>query len=266
MFKAIFLFFILAPLTLSNFAFALTLNFVYPEGEGDASAAAPYLADFFDYVKSKTGLDIQGEYYNDENEAVEVLKSGKTDFAVVSPEFFTQYKDDLVLDPLLKTVPSYASGPYEKYYILAGENMVPSQYAAQRGAAALYASQSYQSDFIETLIKESTELRNVTFNLQQTPQILKILKDVAERKDTAFLLLSGYEYSVLERLKSSSPIFNNLKLVYESPEFPSSPLVRVGNAVQQGELIKIKKALLGMDKDPQGKAVLSRIRMSHFAE
>lgn len=251
---------------LSDFAFALTLNFVYPEGEGDSAAAAPYLLDFFDYIKSKTGLDVQGGYYNDEDEAIEALKLGKTDFAIVSPEFFTEHKTDLVLDPLLKTVPSYASGPYEKYYVLAGENMMPSQCAMKRDAVALYASRSYEPVFIEALVKESSELRNIAFNLQQTPQLLKILKDVAERKDTAFLLLSGYEYSVLEKLKSSNSVFNNLKLVYESSKLPSSPLVRVGNAIKQGELMKLKNALLGMSKDPQGKAVLSRIRMSHFVE
>lgn len=265
MFKKLFFFFA-AFLTFTNFTYALTLDFVYPEGEGDASAAAPYLADLFGYVKAKSGLEVQGQYYNDEDEALEALKSGKTDFAVVSPGFFVKYKDELRLDPILKTIPSYADGPYEKYYVLAGENMVPSQYAAQRGAVALYASQSYAADFIETLVKESSELRNVVFNLQQTPQILKALKDVAERKDTAFLLLTGYEYSVLEALKASNPVFTNLKLVYESPEMPSSPLVRVGNAIQQAELSQLKNALIGMGKDSQGKAVLNRMRLSGFAE
>lgn len=243
---------------------ALTLDFIYPNGEGDAQAAQPYLDAFYAYVTSKSGVAVSGTYYNDADEAVAALKTGKVSLAVVAPDFNDAQAAKFGFDVIARTIPIYASRAYEKYYLFCGPDMNPAQLSGKRPPVAVYASRPYTQELVEAVLQSDADTRNLITTLKPTPEFLTAMRNVAQKKDTAFLFLNGYEHSVWEKLKSADVDFAALKLAAASAEMPSSALVALKGAPRE-DVAKIKTAVLAMGKDPAAKKILNDLRLNGFA-
>lgn len=238
---------------------------IHPDGEGDADAAKPFLAGLFDYLNELTQIKVDGLYLNDSDEAVEALKQNKIQLAIVSPEFFESFKDTYSMTQVLKTIPIYSNGAYERYYILADKGTNILSLMDQQISVNLFASKAYEESFLnDKIFLGNDEIKKIPWKLQETDDIINAISIIAEGKANTFVLLTGYEFSVVSKLKKSNPDFAKLKLVYTSRELPSSMIVTIGKNKSQN-IDKIKEAMLGMATSLRGNIILKNLRLKGFA-
>lgn len=248
------------------FAGDFSFYFIYPGGEGDSDAAKPYINSFYEALSQNSGKNFTGEYFNDVLDAVEAFKSKKVDLAIVSPEFYDEYSAKYNLKQIIKSIPIYSTGPYEKFYIMAYmgvdfesvvQNMTPIQ---------LVASQKYRKNFLnDKLFYGDERLQKMPWTLQETTDILAAIKKVAAGQQDAFVLLTGYEFFIIKELKKKNKEFGSLKLFYTSQELPSSPVVVVGDKIGEKDLELIKTALLKMPDSLNGLMILKKLRLKGFS-
>jgi len=246
------------------FAEAVQFYFIHPGGEGDTEEAKPYIAAFYDYLKEQTGLSFDGLYLNDKDEAVKALKNKEIMLAIVSPEFFSKHKVKYNLNEILKTIPSYSSGPYEKYFIMTNKDTKLTHLVNTTRKTQLFVSQKYDSRFLNNVIfSENKMIQKIPWNLEETPNVLKTLRKINSGEKDTFVLLTGYEFSVINKLRKRSQDFLELKLVFSSTELPSSTVVVVGKATET-DIDKIKRSLLTMPSTLNGNLILKRLRLKGF--
>ncbi|MCP5465001.1 MAG: PhnD/SsuA/transferrin family substrate-binding protein [Deltaproteobacteria bacterium] len=246
------------------FANPLNFSFIYPEGEGDNQTAQPYLKSFFEKIKENGGPELTGNYFNDADDAQEALEEGQIDFAIVEPLFFERFSKKLKLRPLLKAVPSYSNGAFEKYYIMAFKDTDVTELEKPGIAVNLFASREYNENFLNNQIfKNNDQIKKVPWYSRQTENLLKILKEIDAGKNNTFVLLTGYEFTVINKIKKQGKDFQNLKLVYTSPELPSSVLV-IGKDVPKEQQESLSNALQQMSSSLTGQIALKKLRLKGF--
>ncbi|MFH1357680.1 MAG: PhnD/SsuA/transferrin family substrate-binding protein [bacterium] len=240
--------------------------FIHPGGEGSADDAKPYLSEFFAYLNEQTGKNFQGIYLNDLDDAVEALTDEKVDMAIVSPSFLLKFKNKFLLQTVLKTIPAYSSGPYEKYFIMTNQDTDITKLASSHSKVKLYTAQEYSKEFLnETIFGDNDAIKKISWQLLPSPDITTTIKEIAAGNNNTFVLLSGYEFSVVNALRKKNPAYQSLKLAFSSSELPSSSLVIVGDK-QQNAMEPLKQALLKMPKTLGGNIILKRLRLKGFTE
>jgi ABC-type phosphate/phosphonate transport system substrate-binding protein len=251
---------------LSFRAQAASFYFVHPGGEGDGQSARPYLQGFFDYLEELSGLPFEGKYLNNVEDAEAAFKEKSIDLAIVSPKFYKQFHKKLHLKRVLKTIPVYSTGPYEKYYIMSGPDVDFQALMKQSKPVHLFASGNYSQGFLRNQLFEGEDLVKVPWKSKQTDDLLAAIKKVAEGEKNSFVLLTGHEFSVVNKMRKKDASFKKLMLVFTSKGLASSSLVMVKDKVSAEDLVKVKKALLKMPESLTGNVVLKRIRLKGFAE
>lgn len=246
-------------LLFSPFAKALTFDMIAPGADGDNESAQPVLREFYDYLKNRTGLDWQGTYHNDADDALAALRHSNTDLAIMSPIFQNQQATKLSVSSFLKTIPVYNSEPVEFYHLLAGPKTAP-----HSATITVMASSEQEKLSLRALFPDQTNLH--TKKITASPQLIQNLNAVATGTASNLILLSGYEFSVIETLKSSLPEFQKLKLIATSAPQPSARVVLINPKLSTVDLNKLKAALLNMNKDQQGQAILKKLRLKGFVE
>jgi len=193
---------------IAHTALAQDLSFyiIYPEGEGDTDSAKPYLANLFDYIKETTGIQFNGLYLNDSHEATEAFKKNKVNLAIVSPEFYDRYRSKYHLNKILQTIPVYSTGPFERYYIMAGTKTKVMEVMEKQEPVDLYSSKSYDQKFLDNQIFiDNDQIKKIPWKLKETPDILSAIKEIASGNNNGFVLLTGYEFSIIKKLRKKKP-------------------------------------------------------------
>lgn len=246
-------------------AAAVNLYFVQPDGEGDTASAKPYLQSFFDHVAEISGVTVDGLYLNDEEEAVSALQNKKVQLAVVSPAFYQKYKDKFAFKKILDTIPIYSNGPYEKYYIMAHADTDVLALMDQQIRVNLFTGKTYTDDFLnEKIFFGNDEIKKIPWHLRQTDDLFGAIKKIADSGQNTFVLLTGHEFSVINKMRRGSEELSSLKLVYTSKELPSHALVSV-NGFDGQDLKKLTNTLVGLSKTLKGNLVLKKLRLKGFA-
>lgn len=237
---------------------ALTFDMISPGSEGDNESAAPILQEFYDYLKVQTGESWEGSYHNDEGDALKVLKRKSSDLAVINPLFHDRHAKHFALPSMLKTIPIYANEPHEKYYIMSGPKV-----SGLNASTIIFASATQEHLDLETLFPAQSLLKNK--KAIPTNNLLKEISAMATGTSRNMILLSGYEHSVIEKLKTSNKSFQNLKLQATSLPQPSAHVVVINPDIPQASLEKLKAALLKMNTDPEGQKILQKLRLKGFS-
>lgn len=249
-------------------AFAQSISFyvVSLENEGDPNSVKPHLAELFDYLKETTGVPVTGMYINSLTDADLAFKQDRIHLAIVPNDFFEQNEKKFNLARLLRTMPSYSGGPFERYYIMANLHADILSLMEQQTPVRLVATRFYDNGFFnEKVFVGSGDIKKVLWKFEQTPNILEAIQHIAAGDPNVFVFLTGYEFSIVNGLRKQNKDFAKLKLVYTSRELPSSPLVTVG-AVDLTAVEKIKAALFNMSGNLRGDMILRKLRLTGFAE
>jgi len=238
---------------------------IQPGGDGSTEEAKPYLLEFFDYLREQTGTSFDGLYINSKNEAVTALQNKGVQLAIVSPEFIATYRDRFNFISVLKTIPIYSSGPYEKYFIMTNKATNLIDLADQNTKVSLYTSGDYDGAFLNNVIfGENEMIKKISWQMIQSPDVLNIIKEIDAGKTNTFVLLTGYEFSVIQQLKRSNSL-PSLQLVFSSTELPSSHVVTLGSG-NTSLLGTLKTALVNMPNSLKGNMILKHLRLKGFAE
>lgn len=247
------------------FAQSVSFYVLSPEKEGDPDSAKPYLAEFFDYLKEETGIAITGMYINTTTNADLDFKQGPVHFAIIPNDYFEQNEKKFNFTKRLMTMPIYSGGPFERYYIMANLHADILTLMEQQTPVRLVATKYYSDIFLsEKIFGDSGDIKKVLWKFEQTPDILEAIKQIAGGDPGVFVFLTGYEFSIVNGLRKQNRDFAKLKLVYTSPELPSSSLVTVG-VVDETTTTKIQEALLNMSGNLRGDMILKKLRLKGFA-
>ena len=230
-------------LVITPLAFAAeNFDFIYPGGEGNSDSAKPFINEFYNYLNDATQKEWTGEYINESDEGQKRLKKVKSGYAIVSPQFYKAQNQKLGLKPLLRTIPEYATGPFERFYIV-----------------------SQKDTFLnEQIFFENEQIKTIPWNLQETGNILGALQKIAAGKSGTFALLTGFEFQMIQKLKAKKQEFKNLKLIYTSPELPTARLVSFGNTNSETNK-ELQSILLKMKNSLKGNVILKNLRLKGFA-
>lgn len=224
-------------------------SMISPGSEGDNESAQVVLQELYSYLKSNTQENWEGEYFNEEKTALERLKTGQIDFAIVSYDFFEKFQKKYNYVEILKTIPVYANGPFETLFLLAG----PQTKDFQRPIS----SQNYSKSLLEKAFPQKT-FSEITV----TSDILQAIQNVANGTNPQALLMSGYEYSIVQTFRDSNPDFQKLEIFKSSEPLPSAVVVSLETKPEQKE--KLKKALLRLSQTGEGKTLLKNLRLKGF--
>jgi hypothetical protein len=188
--------------------------------------------------------------------------------AIVSPEFFQTYKDKFHLKRVVDIIPVYSEGPYEKLYIMTRGSVSMEDLLANQTLSTLYSSQKYDESFLHDKIFHDNEMmKQISWQFVQSPDILSVVKILATGEYSGgFVLLTGLEFFEVQKMRKTDESIHALKLVFTSPDLPSSSLVIVEKKITPESLQTVKRTLLNMSDSLHGLSVLKKLRVKGFAE
>lgn len=244
------------------------LYFIYPDAGVEDGTLKTGLQTFFEYLGTQTKNEFSGDVYKDSADAITQFEAQKVNIAVVSPEFFQTYKDKYHLKRVADIIPMYSEGPYEKLYIMTQGSASVESLLADQTSPTLYSTQKYDASFMnEKIFHDDEIMKQVTWQFVQTPDIVSVVKIVAAGVgDGSFVLLTGSEFFAVQKMRKTDESLRSLKLVFTSPDLPSSSLVIVEKKITPESLQMVKRTLLDMSDSLNGLSVLKKLRMKGFAE
>lgn len=247
---------------------AASFYVIHPGGEGDADTARPYLESLFEYLEKSTGVAVSGTYLNDEQEGLKAWTDGEPDIAILTPGFYAKHLKVEAPEPWLVTIPIYASGPYEKLYILSHLDTDLVALPGRKEAVKLLSSRSYDQAFLtDQLFVQAPNFAKIAWQSHAVSDLLGTLKSLSAGPSQGFVLLTGYEYGVVKDLIRHQEEYKGLKLVFTSPELPSSVVVvSAKSRLSADQRDKLKTALMGMSSTLTGKLILKNLRLKGFAD
>ncbi len=225
------------------------------------------LTNLFDYVKENAGFNLKGKILVGDDETKQTLSKPEAQVAIVSPDFFEKNKESYQLKKILGTIPSYSTGPFERYYIMTHRDTDVATLSSRSTSVTIFASKIYSKDFLSSkiFVAVENEMTKIPWFPLESKNIVESIKQIAAGQTDHFALLTGYEFSIINNLRKRNPELIALKLVYSSPQFPSNALVSVG-AIDPTTLAKVKKALVDMTNNLQGNLILKQLKLKGFAE
>lgn len=247
---------------------AASFYIIHPGGEGDSETARPYLESLFEYLEKTTGVAVSGTYLNDEEEGIKAWTDGKPDIAILAPGFYAKHLKGAAPEPWLATIPIYASGPYEKLYILSHLDTDLGALPGRKEGVKLLSSRAYDKAFLtDQLFAQAPDFAKIAWQSHAVSDLLGTLKSLSAGTAQGFVLLTGYEYGVVKDLIRTQGDFKGLKLAFTSPELPSSVVVLSAQAgLSADQRDKLKAALVGMSSTLAGKVILKNLRLKGFVE
>lgn len=250
-FPKIFFLFIL----FSSSAFAkepLKIGFIYPGGEGSPEDAQGLIHAFSEQIQKNGGPILEGNYYPDRELGLAALRSQKLPLAIVSLDFFLAYSKKHRMEILLSTLPLKSNGAHEEYYLMGLGRTLSFQELPK-----IFISYEVSDSFVKRLIFG----KEIQTTLEQTSNILSVLKKLAEREIQGAVLLDSYEYTAWNNLNMAWG--RDIGLLYQAPRLPSSPLVAL-IALDEKTKENLTRAFVNLNQTVEGRAVLESLRLRGF--
>lgn len=248
---AIMLFASMANFAHANAAEALDFVIIQPGAPGNSVEAAPAMEALAVYLQKKTGLPIQGQFFNEHEPAIAYLAQKKAKWGIVSLGFYLFNHQQHPMSAFASTRPN---GLTKDTWHLLVNTTETSDWHALTGVVS--GSLLYSPDAAAhwAFGKPVAEL---PFALKATPNTLQALRNVARGKAAGVML----DQVQLDTLKSLDT-FKQLKLIHSSQTLPTSPVVWFGAHDARTE--KLFTALAGMANDPEAKSLLELLRTQGF--
>ncbi|MBI2092333.1 MAG: hypothetical protein HYT75_05015 [Deltaproteobacteria bacterium] len=222
--------------------------FWYPGEAGSTAEAQPTIDLFFDYINKRVAPDkISGEYFNSAEEGLKAVKHAK--FAIISFATFEIYGDKIgPAKPLLQTI-TLPEGKTTEQYTIVGKGEKPFW------NTPLYSKQPLTEAFVHKYIIAENGVKPATVN-----NILPALKEISAGRKSGAVLLQSIEYFSYKNI--NQPWKKELSVWHTSKPVPTAPLIIIGEPPAFTD--KLKKILLEMNQNPDGKNILESLRLAGF--
>ncbi len=218
-------------------------------------------SQLFDYIAKKTGHPTVLQQTGSYSEVNDLLARGDTDVAILCSGGYIKAFDKLHLSPLV--APVVNGQPLYYSYIVTRSGSGISKFEQLRGHPFAFSD---PISLTGTLYPES---RVVDLGYQPGAFFSHII--VANNHDNSIKALKegvvdgvAVDSYIYDYMKANDPAsVSGLDIIEESPPFGSPPLVtRPGMSRElRNQLLSV---LTGMDKDPQGKQILSKLGIEKF--
>ncbi|WP_419778908.1 phosphate/phosphite/phosphonate ABC transporter substrate-binding protein [Maridesulfovibrio sp.] len=238
-------------LALSSVASAGRFDFaiIQPGQPGSTADAQPVMDELAKYLSAKLGENVQGVYYNDLKATLDALSRGTPAWAIAGLTFFESYKNDFSMIPVASTLPQGMKKDVWRLIVPAAGMDNP-----ESVKGTVYGSMLYTPKGMEILFQGT---KGADINAEGTHKALRMLRKVNKGK-IAGVVLDAVQYSVIK----DSDRYANTKVIYTSPELPTSPVVWFGKT--NDDSLRLQGVLLDMNKDPEAKGLLKLLQTSGF--
>lgn len=251
MFRRIIVCAFIMVLALSSVAFAGRFDFavIQPGQPGSTADAQPVMDELAKYLSAKLGEKVLGVYYNDLNAALDALDKDTPAWAITGLTFFESCKAKFNMVPVASTLPQGMEKDVWRLIVPAAGMDNP-----ESVKGTVYGSMLYTPKGMEILFQGT---KGADINGEGTHKALRMLSKVNKGK-VAGVVLDAVQYSVVR----DSDRYANTKVIYTSPELPTSPVVWFGKT--NDDSLRLQGVLLDMDKDPEAEGLLKLLQTSGF--
>jgi hypothetical protein len=225
--------------------------FFYPGEAGSTEDAAPILELFFEYLGSKISpFKISGKYFNERTTGIAYIKKDKPTIGIVSyPEMAQNSELYKNADILLLTRPWPDASEFVKYEMVAAKTPPPSE---------IISSEPMSVEFIKKNLFDNIPAASIVRTDRR--MFFSLKKMASDELEVAAILTPAESYSLS---KLSPDWAKNLIKIASSKPMPSAKLVLFSK--WEGTE-KLKKALLAMPDDPEGREILNELRLIGFSQ
>ncbi len=214
-----------------------------------------FISTISDLAKMKKD-SVDGQYFNNSNEAIKYIKVNKNCFIMGSLGFYLSNRTALKLAPL--TTVKLQGNDKEQFYVLVKTGKVKA--LKDLKGKKLTGSVLYENKrFINTMIFNNKLKAETHFVLEPSQRPLTAVKKVASGRSDAVLL----NHMQLESLKKLAE-FKQLQIIYKSEKMPALGFMMVNTPTNKANREKIIKAVSGMCGTADGKSVCKSFGIDGF--
>jgi hypothetical protein len=228
-----------------------------PGQPGSTVEAQPIMDAMAQYLQARLNAgSIKGVYENRLPEALELVSTFKPRWGIVSLPFFVRYAETLQMIPLASTRPNDRS--HDVWRLVVPQTTVD-DWKALKGKVlgTMLFERNSAACLLFKLAPESLPM-----HLEGTSQPLMAIRKMAKGKsggtEISGIVLDSLQYDALKAL----PIAQQLHVIHQSPELPTSPVVSFGPVDEA--VRNLVRVLLDMKKDQEGQEVLQVLQTDGF--
>jgi hypothetical protein len=251
---------------------ARSANFLVwqPGGEGSPEQGQAALAILTDYIKEK-GLKVKlkaiylngalGDKLSDHS-AKKILYQHKPAIALLSDEI-VQNIEELEFDKMAQSRPEPLGDGTIRYLLFKNRN---ASVIDPIHLSPIYLSEPHGQSYLNNQIFRGSMLQEKHGKTHYEKYILPVIKRVGSGSSSqkAGILLNSYEAKVLKKLETDWA--KNLVSIFTSQPIKAPQVLLLKKWGRHFPHEELKKILLGMENDPQGKEVLQALRLTGFSE
>ena len=233
---------------------------------GLTAAVARENLDLYDrwaaYLGRKVGRPVEFEQRRSYREDIELLETGEHDFSWICSYPFSELRQSKLVGLLV--VPIFHGEPLYRAYIIVHKDSSVRQIGELRGLVFAYSDPDSNSGYIvpRQMLRDSGQnpdsfFRKTFFTYSHTETIEAVSERVADAAS-----VDSYVWEYLNR--HNPELTAQTRVIQKSRTFGFPPLVyRIG--IDPDLLRRMRDALLTMDQNPEGRALLSELMLDRFS-
>lgn len=214
-----------------------------------------------DYLGRKVGRPVQFEQRRTYREAIELLQIGEHDFSWVCSFPYAKYREAKIFG--LMAVPVFEGEPLYRAYVIVHKDSRVKALAELQGRVFAYSEPDSNTGYAapRQLLYDIGRnpdgfFRHTFFTYSHTETIEAVAEQVADGAS-----VDSYVWEYLNRREPR--LTAKTRIIQRSESFGFPPLVyRVG--IDEDLRARMTEALLTMDKDPDGRTLLSELVLDRF--
>ncbi len=226
--------------------------FWYPGEAGSTSEAQPVLDLFLDYIDTKVDpITLEGRYFNTVQDGLGYIQRMSPVVGIVSFPAWAQHKGELAKASVwMATLPLPGGKTTQQYALVTKGKTLPT-------GAPILSSEPLSNIFVRTHLfpKIAADAK-----IEQTPQMIFLLKKIADGSKTAAAILTPAEAATLARI--SADWAKSLTVIEQSKPVPSPRVILFQPTWKGAE--SLKAALLSAGSDPLAVDILTELRLKGF--
>lgn len=214
------------------------------------------------YLSRKVGRRVQFEQRRSYREDMELLETGEHAFSWICSYPFSEYRDSKLIG--LLAVPIFHGEPFYQAYIIVHKDSPFRQISELKGRVFAYSDPDSNSGYIvpRQMLRDIGQnpdsfFRRTFFTYSHTETVEAVSERVADAAS-----VDSYVWEYLNR--HNPELTAQTRIIEKSRTYGFPPLVyRIG--IDPELLRRMRDALLTMDQDPEGRALLSELMLDRFS-